>query len=74
LEKIEAKVRGISIVITTKIMGEMLHLLVSRIHVPPTMPKDETHKFYLKFIDQRFWNEKEGGEFLVFWGNIYFEC
>jgi hypothetical protein len=54
LEKIGAKVRRILVVITTKIMGEMLHLHVSGIHVPPIMSKDEAHKFCLKFIDQKF--------------------
>jgi hypothetical protein len=38
----------------------MLHLSILGIHAPLTMPKEETHKLCLKFIDQIFWNEKEG--------------
>jgi hypothetical protein len=60
LEKIEAEIEGIFVVITTKIVGEMLHLSILGIHAPPIMPKDETHKFCFKFIDYEFWNEKEG--------------
>jgi hypothetical protein len=63
------EVKGVSVVITTKIMGKMLHLPISRIHTPPTMLKDETHKLCLKFIDQEFWNEKEGWSISDFRGN-----
>ncbi len=60
LGKIEEKIRGILAIITTQIIGEMLHLSILGIHAPLTMPKEETHKLCLKFIDQEFWNEKEG--------------
>jgi hypothetical protein len=67
-EKFEAEIRGISVVITTKIMGKMLHLPVSRIHMPLTILKDKAQKFCLKFIDQEFWNEKEGWRVFGFRG------
>jgi hypothetical protein len=68
-ENIKVEVKGISVVSTTKIMGKMLQLSVSGIHMPPTMLKDETHKLCLKFIDQEFWNKKEGWRVSDFQGN-----
>jgi hypothetical protein len=73
-QKIKVEVKGISVVITTKIMGKMLHLPVSGIHTPPTMLKDETQKLCLKFIDKSSRTKKKGGEFLVSEGRIYFKC
>jgi len=67
-EKIEAEIRGISVVITTKFVGKMLHLLVAGIHTPPTILKDKAHKLCLKFIDQEFWNQKEGWRVFGFRG------
>jgi len=72
-EKNRGENKGILVIITTKIVGEMLQLSIAGIHAPPTMQKDKAHKFCLKFIDQEFWNEKEDWQVFGFQGRCLFK-
>ncbi len=59
-EKNRGKNKGILVIITTKIVGEILQLPIVGIHAPPTMQKDKAHKF----LSQVYWSgvlERKGG-------------